>query len=172
MNFCVDSFLWTKHWIHYFTPETKEQSKQWILLGEPALKKAKTVKSVGKMMATVFWDACGIIHIDYFPSKQMIHNQWRLLRSLIGSFQQHFKEKTFPFGEEESALPLRQCMDSQMPGTDGQIQRIPLQIASPSSIFVRFRSLRLFPVSKPEEMVWRKEIYHQRAIHRRNRGLF
>ncbi|KAG5320457.1 SETMR methyltransferase, partial [Pseudoatta argentina] len=38
-------------WIHYFTPETKEQSKQWT---SPALKKAKTVKSAGKMMATVF----------------------------------------------------------------------------------------------------------------------
>jgi len=28
------------------------------------------------------------------------------------------------------------------------------------------------PVSKPEEMVRRKEIHHQRAAHRRNRGLF
>ena len=30
---------------------------------------------------------------------------------------------------------------------------------------------RLFPVSKPEEMVRRKKI-HQRAAHRRNRGFF
>ena len=29
-------------WIHYFTPETKEQSKQWTSRGEPALKKTKT----------------------------------------------------------------------------------------------------------------------------------
>jgi len=43
-------------WIHYFTPETKEQSKQWTSSGEPVPKKAKTVKSVGKIMAIVFWD--------------------------------------------------------------------------------------------------------------------
>ena len=44
------------------------------------------------------------------------NDQWRLLRSLIGPFQQHFKEKTSPFGEEESALPSRQCTGSHMPG--------------------------------------------------------
>lgn len=52
-------------WIHHYTPETKEQSKQWIVKGERAPKKAKTVKSAGKVMATVFWDARGIIFIDY-----------------------------------------------------------------------------------------------------------
>ena len=35
-------------WIHYFTPETKEQSKQWISSDESAPKKAKIVKSAGK----------------------------------------------------------------------------------------------------------------------------
>ena len=38
-------------WILHHTPETKEQSKQWIFEGERASKKAK---SAGKMMATVF----------------------------------------------------------------------------------------------------------------------
>ncbi|KAG5347428.1 SETMR methyltransferase, partial [Acromyrmex charruanus] len=42
-------------WIHYFTPETKEQSKQWISPREPAPKKAKTVKSVGKVMKKVLF---------------------------------------------------------------------------------------------------------------------
>jgi len=32
--------------------------------------------------------------------------------------------------------------------------------------------LRLFPVSKPEEMIRRKVIHHQRAAHRRNSDLF
>ena len=65
-----------KTWIHYFTPETKEQSKQWTSPGELAPKKAKTVKSAGKVMATVFWDARGIIHIDYLPSKQTINDDY------------------------------------------------------------------------------------------------
>jgi len=41
----------------YYTPETKEQSKQWTKSGESAPKKAKTVPSGGKIMATVFWDS-------------------------------------------------------------------------------------------------------------------
>ena len=63
-------------WIHYFTSETKEQSKQWTSPGEPALKKTKTVKSAGKVMAIVFWDARGIIHIDYLLSKQTINGDY------------------------------------------------------------------------------------------------
>ena len=90
-------------WIHYFTLETKEQSKQWTSPGKPAPKKAKTVKSAGKVMATVFWDARGIIHTD-LPSVEA-NDQWRLLLSFIGPFQQHFKNKTF--GEEESAFPSK-----------------------------------------------------------------
>lgn len=41
-------------WIHDYTPEIKEQSKQWISTGEKAPKKAKTVPSASKIMATVF----------------------------------------------------------------------------------------------------------------------
>ena len=54
-SFCVDTYLWTKH--EYTTTlqtETKEQSKQWVFESERAPKKAKTVKSVGKVMTTVF----------------------------------------------------------------------------------------------------------------------
>lgn len=59
-------------WIHHYTPETKEQSKQWREKGESAPKKAKTVLSAGKVMATVFWDARGIIFIDYLEHGKTI----------------------------------------------------------------------------------------------------
>ena len=52
-------------WIHYYTPETKNQLKMWTGPGESAPKKAKTVPSAGKVMATIFWDSHGIILIDY-----------------------------------------------------------------------------------------------------------
>jgi len=52
-------------WIHWYTPETKKQSKQWTSTGQPTPKKAKTVPSAGKVMATVFWDSQGVIYIDY-----------------------------------------------------------------------------------------------------------
>ena len=63
-------------WIHFYTPETKEKSKQRVFEDEPAPKKAKTVKSAGKMMATVFWDARGIICTDYLEKG----------RTIIGSY--------------------------------------------------------------------------------------
>jgi len=81
-------------------------------------------------MATVFWDVRSI-NSYRLPSVEA-NNQLRLLRSLIQPFQQYLKKKTIPFGEEESTLPSRQCTGSHVPDTDGQIQRIPLRIASPS----------------------------------------
>jgi len=58
--------------IHWYTPETKEQSKQWTSPGEPAPKKTKTVPSAGKVMATVFWDSQGVIYMDYLEKGKMV----------------------------------------------------------------------------------------------------
>jgi hypothetical protein len=59
-------------WIHHYTPETKEQSKQWVPNGESAPKKAKTVPSAGNVMETVFWDSQGIILINYLEKGRTI----------------------------------------------------------------------------------------------------
>ena len=59
-------------WIHRYTLETMEQSKQWSFEGELALKKAKTVKLAGKVIATVFWDARRITYTDYLVKGKMI----------------------------------------------------------------------------------------------------
>ena len=48
-----------ERWIHHYTSETKEKSKQWIIEGERAAKKAKPLKSAEKVMATVFWMHAG-----------------------------------------------------------------------------------------------------------------
>jgi hypothetical protein len=42
-------------WIHHYTPESKQQSKQWTEAGCSAPKKTGSVPS-----ASVFWDAEGI----------------------------------------------------------------------------------------------------------------
>lgn len=60
-------------WVHHYTPETKEQSKQWRKSGEGPPKKAKSTHSAGKVMATVFWDAKGVIHIDYLEKGKTIN---------------------------------------------------------------------------------------------------
>lgn len=63
-------------WVHHYTPESKEQSRQWIEKGEPAPKKAKLTLSFNKVMATVFWDARGIIFIDYLQKGKTINGEY------------------------------------------------------------------------------------------------
>ena len=52
-------------WIHCYTPESKQQSKQWTEAGCSVPKKKGSVTSAGNVMASVFWDAEGILFIDY-----------------------------------------------------------------------------------------------------------
>ena len=59
-------------WIHHYTLETKIQSKQWTAKGEPVPKESKTVFSVGKVMATVFWNSHGVILIAYLQKGKTI----------------------------------------------------------------------------------------------------
>ena len=63
-------------WVHHFTPEAKQQSKQWKHSGPPPPKKTKTVPSAGKVMASVFWDADGILLIDYLQKGQTINGTY------------------------------------------------------------------------------------------------
>ena len=77
-------------WVHHYTPESKIQSKQWTEAGCSAPKKAKAVKSAGKVMASVFWDAKGILMIDYLPRGQTITGDYYadLLHKLQECIQQ------------------------------------------------------------------------------------
>ena len=78
-------------WIHHYTPETKEQSKQWVEHGGRAPKKAKTVLSAGKVMATVFWDARGVVMIDYLEKGKTITGQY--YAALLQQLKAAIKEK-------------------------------------------------------------------------------
>ena len=51
-------------WIHHITPETKRDSMVWKHPSSPPPKKFKVQPSVKKLMATVFWDAKGILLLD------------------------------------------------------------------------------------------------------------
>ena len=51
-------------WVHYYEPENKAQSRQWVGPGSPRPKKFKTQPSAGKVMATVFWDAKRVTMLD------------------------------------------------------------------------------------------------------------
>lgn len=52
-------------WVHFYDPESKQESMQWLTKGGPPPKKFKVVPSAGKVMATIFWDSEGILLIDY-----------------------------------------------------------------------------------------------------------
>ena len=53
-------------------PENKAQSGHWIGPGSPRPKQFKTQPSAGKVMATVFWDAKGVIMLDFLPKRSTI----------------------------------------------------------------------------------------------------
>ena len=59
-------------WVHYYEPENNAQSRQWVGPGSLRPKKFKTQPSAGKVMATVFWDAKGVIMLDFLPKRSTI----------------------------------------------------------------------------------------------------
>ena len=59
-------------WVHYYEPENKAQSPQSVGPGSSRPKKFKTIPSAGKVMATVFWDAQGVIMLDFLTKKSTI----------------------------------------------------------------------------------------------------
>ena len=67
-------------WVHYYEPENKAQSRQWVGPGSPRPKEFKTQPSAGKVMATVFWDAKGVIMLDFTQEK---YNNWIVLCKLV-----------------------------------------------------------------------------------------
>ena len=58
--------------VHYYVPENKAQSRQWVKLGSPRLKNFKTQPSASKVIATVFWDANCVIMLDFLPKRSAI----------------------------------------------------------------------------------------------------
>ena len=71
-------------WVYHFEPETKRQSMQWKHSSSPAPKKAKVVSSAGKVIASVFWDAKGIVFIEYLQKGETINGEYyaKLLKEL------------------------------------------------------------------------------------------
>jgi histone-lysine N-methyltransferase SETMAR len=65
-----------KTWIHHYTPESKQQSKQWTEAGCLAPKKTRSVPSAGKVMASVFWNVEGILFIDYLEKGKTIIGEY------------------------------------------------------------------------------------------------
>lgn len=59
-------------WIHHYSPESDQEATYWQEAGESRAKRPKTLQSAGKVLASVFWDADGIIFIDYLEHGRTI----------------------------------------------------------------------------------------------------
>ncbi|GIY11584.1 mariner transposase [Caerostris darwini] len=61
-------------WVYHYTPETKQQ--ECVEAGGSAPKKAKSIASAGKVMASVFWEAKGIMLSDYLAKGKTITSEY------------------------------------------------------------------------------------------------
>lgn len=62
-------------WVSYKTPENKRQSMEWHHTNSPSKpKKEKPLLHTRKVMATVFWDRKGLIHVDFMPRGETINS--------------------------------------------------------------------------------------------------
>ena len=77
-------------WIHYYTPETKQQSKQAIFPNEFAPKRIKTGLSDTKVTATIFWNSKEIILIEFLEKGRTTTSQY--YSELLDQFEEKLKE--------------------------------------------------------------------------------
>ena len=68
-------------WVHYYEPENKAQSRQWVGPGSPRPKKFKTQPSAGKVMATVFLGRKKRYYVGLFTQEK--YNNWSVLCTLV-----------------------------------------------------------------------------------------
>ena len=76
---------------HHFDSKTKSQSMDWKQYGSPATCKFRQHLSAGKIMASVFWDAEGILMIDYLQHGETITSDY--YANLIRNVREAIKEK-------------------------------------------------------------------------------
>jgi AraC-like DNA-binding protein len=61
--------------VSFHTPETKQQSKQWVKKGQPGPIKARVHATRSKQMVLVFFDSQGVIYTDYVPKGDRVNSQ-------------------------------------------------------------------------------------------------
>ena len=90
-NFKLRVVTGDETWVYHYDPESKRQSMEWHHPTSPPPKKFKSSRSVKKVMATVFWDAKGIIHVDYLETQKTITGAY--YADLLHRLRASIKEK-------------------------------------------------------------------------------
>ena len=96
-------------WLYQYDPTTKQESMQWQRVGDPAPVKCKAQKSAGTVMAVVFWDVKGIVHLEYMENG----------RTVTGNYYAQVLQR------------LRADIDDKRPG-HGHLRTLLLQDNAPS----------------------------------------
>ena len=78
-------------WVHHFEPEYKQQSMQWKHPSSPTPKKAWVVPFAGKVMASIFWDAKGVLLMDFLGKGKTVTGVY--YASLLDKVRVAIKEK-------------------------------------------------------------------------------
>ena len=104
-------------WVLYYEPENKAQSCQWVGPGSPRPKKFRTQTSAGKVMATVFWDAQGVIMLDILAKKSTITVAYyaNLLDQLRTAIREKRRGKTL----QRDSAPTGQCESPHLQNCNG-----------------------------------------------------
>ena len=84
-------------------------------LSESCPKQPKMQTSAGKVLASVFWDAQGILFIDYLEKRRIINSKYI---TLLVCLKEEIGKKIAT--NEESGLSPRQCTVSQVDCNDGK----------------------------------------------------
>lgn len=156
-------------WLHHFTPESNRQSAEWRAGDEPAPKRGKTQQSAGKVMASVFWDAHGIIFIDYLEKGRTINSDYYIallerLKEEIAEKRPHMKKKKVLFHQDNA--PCHKSMKTMAKFNELGFELLPHPPYSPDlapSDFFLFSDLKRMLAGKKfksnEEVITETEAY-------------
>ena len=95
-------------WISYYTLETKVKSKQWVPCGRNAPIKAKTSKSIKKVMVIPFFDAKGLIYTHYVKEKHTVNAAYFI--EVVRTFLLHLSKKRPEMMAGEWFLHMDNCL--------------------------------------------------------------
>jgi hypothetical protein len=126
-------------WIYHYTPESKQQSKHCTEASCSASKKTRLVPSAGMVMASVFWDAEGILFIDYLEKGKKITGEY--YSNLFTRLDEKIREKRPGLQKKKNYLSSGQCTCPQKCFGNVKIKGSALRIVGTSTLFPRFGSI-------------------------------
>lgn len=78
-------------WVYHHDPDSKQEAKEWCEPGCSAPKRVRVQKSAKKVLASVFWDAKGILLVDYLQTGQTINSDYYC--NLLDQVESKIREK-------------------------------------------------------------------------------